>query len=137
MRFLQILLIILCFSCSKKDNIDAIIIKYLDWELFTYIRVDCDKIESYAEQLDQLNLTNADTIKKILAYVDQLKSINNSRESDVRIKLEIMSLSKMVSTLCIGNNGIMQLNGKSVQYNKELVSYLRKLGEGKNQSNKP
>ena len=132
MNILKILFILLCFiQCSNKDEIDTIVFKYLEWEIYTFIRVDCDKIETYSEQVFQFELTNPDTIKSILGFIDELSHIEEMAEPDVRIKLEIMSKNNILKKLCIGNNGITILNSNKVSHSEELVSYLRRIIESK------
>ena len=85
--FLIFILLIGCFIDKDVSEIEKIKIVYLEWELLTYIRVDCDKIESYSEQLSTITTCDSIFCRRLNNHLEKLKIIESDYKPDVRIKL--------------------------------------------------
>jgi hypothetical protein len=87
--------------------------------------VDCDKIESYTEQLS--TITTRDSIFWEIIYhkLQNLKIIESDKKADVRIKLAVFYRNKNPKIVCIGNINILEVNGQIIQYNDDLVKLVR------------
>ncbi len=107
------------------SDIEKIKIDYLEWDLFTYIRVDCDKLESYSGQLSTITTRDSIFCGSLYQDLHKLKVIGSDHKPDVRIKLIVSYRKKDPEIVCIGNNNIIEINGQIIQYNDDLVKLVR------------
>lgn len=125
-------LIILGFFifCSKRDeNIHAepsnIIVRYLTWELYTALPIPCEQME--VSKYKEFKISDENIIAELNTYLSDFKIIELEKKIDTRIKLLIDYEGHIKGKVCIGNNGIMELNGKKIEYNYDLEKFSRKL----------
>jgi hypothetical protein len=121
-----ITLVMLSYTYVKEEKALSVTIKYIDWEILTIIRVDCDQLESYKEHIRSFEITDKNELNIIENYVKNFQFIESELKPDVRIKLKICYRNQ-VKFLCIGKNQVIEFDKKIIKYNQEFVDYIKHL----------
>ena len=131
----MMLALLLCINCStSKDRkvekkITYILLQYVEWDLETPLSVNCDLFDTYF--LDDFKHTikitdslSCDTLKQKFNTFRIIKEKMDIKP-DVRIKIKITYDTGKTSKICIGYNRIITVDGSIVEYNSDVVEFVR------------
>jgi len=136
MKKINYLLILLLMSvalsnCHKshsvshsKREINKIVINWLDFDLETDIRIDCDQ---FTIDFDDSNFTTSLSAEKeinfIVGIVRTMKRIDNAYQPDVRGKMRLYHSNNLVDTICFSDI-VLKFKNDSYKTPPELINFL-------------
>lgn len=107
-----------------KPTIDKVIIKKVDLDTDTFVRVDCDNFEtSFKESIMTIEVTEKSKLKEFKKIIDLLKPNDSSAKVDTRIKVLIFQSNGSVDTLCVDRFNLL-LNGVLMKESVTLRQFL-------------
>lgn len=101
---------------------------YMGWYSETFKPMDCQTL------LSPLNnamvgriiiLQDQEFFNRIQHALDGLQKIRAHEKPDVRIVLRIYYADNKVSTICVGNNRVLTIDGDVMNYSQDLVDLIR------------
>jgi hypothetical protein len=117
----------------KKDEVIKIDVKWIDFDLETDVRIDCDQFErSFDGGSFTTAISSRKNIDSIIQIIRNMKRIDNTYEPDVRGKMWLYHSNKVVDTICFSN---IVLSYKNMSYN--TPPQLIRLLDDKSKQQKP
>jgi len=123
--YLISMLIFSFIGCESGNKIKNIKVSYIDWDIDSPIRIQCNDLKNYQKSLVTIDTSDKTFCRSIAKELRLITEIETTDEPDVRIRLDILFQNDSESILCLGNNEVMEYNGKIVKYNKRLLALIR------------
>lgn len=127
MKFLAMLMIFPLFINShQKIEIKKIIIRYVDFNIETFVAVGCDSFEGrFEDEIKTIVIKDKKRLDKFEKYINELSKDDNEKLlPDVRLKMEIFENNGKIDTLCMDNVRI-SLNKVSMKDSKKFKSMIK------------
>ena len=108
-------------SCSflflqiENKNIDEIVIKYVNYNVYTYQNIGCKEFENFSEKIKTINIKDKNEIDRLGRIVRKL-TITKSNTPDVRVKIEFKHAGARQ------NIELAQINRKIIIGNRTTIS---------------
>jgi|GEM_PF-2329746 len=118
-------------SCSflflqiENKNIDEIVIKYVNYNVYTYQNIGCKEFENFSEKIKTINIKDKNEIDRLGRIVRKL-TITKSNTPDVRVKIEFKHEKEIIKTICMDRFSL-EIDGETHRYSQELFQYVEKI----------
>jgi hypothetical protein len=127
---LSLYIVILFFSlCNTRSNqINKILIKYVDYDLETVYKINCDDFEKqFGSSIHSHVVTNSSDLNKFCEFERKLKLNSKKYDPDVRAKIIIYKDDGTKDTLCLDGGNSAELNGTPMLINDDFVAFIKKI----------
>jgi hypothetical protein len=85
------------------QKVEEIKVLKVDFDVSTFTRVTCENYNVYFPKINEIKISNAETIKQLLNELDCLHKVNNSKAINIDVRAQIYLCSKNdTSKICIG-----------------------------------
>ena len=125
------LIICLLFGYSCNSNNNCIIIKQVDTNLITPIRINCEYFDSaFNSQIEISKYCNNNIISQYQVIQNTLIEDTSNIEGDIRTEIIILSEKNIFDTLYISYSPkIMYLNNIKIKFNRKVLNNLTKFAK--------
>jgi len=122
----SILLLTLFLFCTPVEKYNKIIVEYVDFEILTPIRIDCNNFNNYfKEDIIIKEIKANDDLIEISTIIKKLESDTTGYKPDIRLKMFLYSDNK-IDTLCMSDIGVI-FNKKSMFVPDRLLEFVSKI----------
>ena len=110
----------------QKSEIKKILIKYVDFNIETFVAVRCNSFEErFGEEVRTIIINKKKELDTFDHYLNELsKDENEKLFPDVRLKMEIIRNNGIIDTLCMDNVRI-SLNNHPMKNSKKFRSMIK------------
>ena len=111
---------------SNSSEIKQIEIRYVDFDIETPIRIDCQIFNYFGKDIKLKKIEDSKTISKILNFLENANENETKVGIDVRFKMKIKYNSGKTEEIC-GNEAFIGMKNKQYLMDKSFLDCLLKL----------
>jgi len=122
--FLTFIIFTSCNTICNNKSINYLTIKYVEWNLETYIGIDCDYLcrENFSQEYYyELSTSDSSICKHVEKFIKNKITIKDTNQPNTRMRLEIRWSDNTFSTMCIGQNEIIILDGEKIKWSYDFI----------------
>lgn len=113
---------------GHKDKGKYVVIYYINKNTETIADVGCNEfIESFGNRLSKRIISNKDSLagfEELIGNVKFTSRPSRSKSINVRCQMKYFKDQELVATVCIGNYGKVEINGRYARKNRRLKRFL-------------
>jgi len=129
--FVLILTAIILSNCHQKsavnhpkNDINKIVVKWVDFDMETVIRIECDQFEnSFGGGYFKTSISSEKEISNMINMIKVLKRMDNAYQPDVRGKMWLYHSNNTIDTICFSNI-VLRFKNQSYETPPQLIKFL-------------
>jgi len=115
------LILISLHSYGQHCNVKSISIGYVDLEIETPFRINCDTFDNFFKgEIRSFVVNDTAKIARIMEIIDQFVYEKDGKKPDVRQKMKVIKEGGEEIIICLDGGAAILLNGKPVMFNADF-----------------